>query len=154
MNELLYSRDKSRSVIEDISGNEQDKPWNISNLDINGIFSPRLMSHRRFRTVPSNENSTSKRIVGNQHRKMKKAKHLSQTGFTSRLRARNMASPRFKQASSKNRQNVEFSCNVRRLALRKQFIHSGNVCRKKGVNRKQEFRHSHLSKQKLSLIHI
>ena len=96
-----------RSVSEEISGNEQDKPWNVSNLDINGMMSPRLVSHRRFRSVPSNENSLSKGLAGHQHTKMEKAKHRSQTGFTSRLRARNMTSPRFKQASPKNRQNVE-----------------------------------------------
>ena len=102
-----------------MSGNEKDKELDISNLDFNGIFSPRIVSHRQFRSGPSNEYSLSKRLVGNQHRKMKKAKHRSQTGFTSPLRARNMASPRFKQASSKNIQNVEFRCNVRKLALGK-----------------------------------
>ena len=148
MNGSLYSRDKSRTVSEDMSGNEKDKELDISDLDVNGIFSPRIVSHRQFRSGPSNEYSLSKRLVGNQHRKMKKAKHRSQTGFTSRLRARNMASPRFKQASSKNIQNVEFRCNVRKLALGKKVIPSGNVCQRKGVNRIQEFHHSHFSKQK------
>ena len=148
MNGPLYSRDKSRTVSEDMSGNEKDKELDISDLDVNGIFSPRIVSHRQFRSGPSNEYSLSKRLVGNQHRKMKKAKHRSQTGFTSRLRARNMASPRFKQASSKNIQNVEFRCNVRKLALGKKVIPSGNVGRRKGVNRIQEFHHSHFSKQK------
>ena len=74
MRTLLCCRNISHSKSERSNDNERDKELEISNYDIDGIYSQQVGSNGRLERPPNDEKSQYQRCVSNHHRKIRSRK--------------------------------------------------------------------------------
>ena len=75
MRTLLCCRNISHSVSERINDNERDNELEISNYDIDGIYSQQVGSNGRLERPPNDEKSLYQRFVSDHHRKVRSRKN-------------------------------------------------------------------------------